>query len=671
MRPRRSRLRDAVVLIVTASLVLNFESPASTASPQSPSLPPAGSVTYSYDASGRLVGASEPGVGSVTHSYDAAGNLTATTPSTGADPQLTSVTPQHAPPGSIVTLRGANFSSTASDDQVSFGGTAATVGSAAAGSLTVTVPAAATSGPVSVTVGGVTATGPSFTVEPSAQAPTITGFSASQVNLGATLTVSGSHFDPNPARNVVQINQTRAPVTTASATSLTVTVPPAAAGSGKVTVSTPAGVATSAADLYVLPAALAANTFDAGQRITPSATVTLATAGPGHVALAVFDAPANGRLFVREGTSSVPSCNGTLTVYDPHGVSIGSDSCVWTKDYLDDLPLRTAGTYTVALSTNGSGGSVPVTLDLVPPDSTAAISTDGTPTTITTSVGQSAKLSFSGTANQRIFVKITGNTAEASSCAALTLQGPAGTVTTGSACSASSYIDTTTLPSDGGYSLTFNPGGTDAGSATIAIYTVPADSIIPVSADGTPTTVTTSIGQSANLTFSGTANQRVFVKVTGNTAEATSCVALALVNPSGSNVVTGSGCSASSYLDTTTLPSDGTYTFRFNPGGTDAGSATIAIYTVPADSIIPVSADGTPTTITTSIGQNGKLTFSGSTGQRIFVNITNSTARSSSCPVFTLLSPSGSTVVSKTSCSASDYLDTTSLPADGSYSLTF
>ena len=569
----------------------------------------------------------------------AAGNLTGTTPSTSTDPQLTSVTPQHAPPGSTVTLRGANFSSTASNDQVSFAGTAATVGSAAAGSLTVTVPAAATSGPVTVTVGGVTATGPGFTVDPSAQAPTISGFGPSQVTLGATLTISGSHFDPNPARNVVQINQTRAPVTAASATSLTVTVPQAAAGSGKVSVSTPAGVATSAADLFVLPAALATSTFDSGQRVTPSATVTMATTGSGHVALAVFDAPANGRLFLREGTSSVPSCNGTLTVYDPHGIAVGSDSCVWTRDYLDDLPLRTAGTYTLALSTNGSGGSVPVTLDLVPPDSSTPISADGTPTTVTTSVGQSAKLTFAGTANQRVFVKITGNTAEATSCAALTLQGPSGTVATGSACSASSYLDTTVLPDTGSYSLTFNPGGTDAGSATIAIYAVPADSSTAVNADGTPTTVTTSIGQSAKLTFSGTANQRVFVKVTGNTAEATSCAAIALVAPDGSSVVTGSGCSASSYIDTTVLPATGGYTLTFNPGGTDAGSATIAIYTVPADSSTAVNADGTATTVTTSIGQSANLTFTGTAGQRVFVNVTgiSASARIASCPTISLV----------------------------------
>jgi len=113
MLPRRrpARLRTAVALLVTASLLLNFESPVASASPQLPPLPPAGSVTYAYDAAGHLVGASEPGVGSVTHSYDAAGNLTASTPSTATAPQLMSVTPQHATPGSTVTRSSATRAS--------------------------------------------------------------------------------------------------------------------------------------------------------------------------------------------------------------------------------------------------------------------------------------------------------------------------------------------------------------------------------------------------------------------------------------------------------------------------------------------------------------------------------------------------------------------------------
>ncbi|HST46703.1 IPT/TIG domain-containing protein, partial [Jatrophihabitans sp.] len=599
MSPRRpvARLRDAVALLVTASLVLGFESPVASASL---ALPPAGPVTYSYDASGRLVGASEPGVGSVTHSYDAAGNMTATTPSTGTSPQVMSMTPQHATVGSTVVIRGANFSTTPSNNTVKFtSNKAATVTAATAGSLTVTVPSGATSGAVTVTVSKTTATGPSFTVDPSGQAPTITGFSASRVSLGATLTISGSHFDLNLARNVVQINQTRALVTAATATSLTVTVPQNAVGSGKVTVSTPTGVATSSTDLYVLPAGLTGNTLDTGQRVTLPATVTLATSGSGHVALAVFDASANSHLFVQEGTSGVPSCNGTLAIYDPHGVTIGSDSCVATNNYLDQL-LPTAGSYTVALSTNGSSGSLPVTLNLVV-DSTSSITTDGTPKTVTTGIGQSANLTFTATAGQRVYVSITGNTAHTTSCASVALLSPSRTsVTSTPVCSASATIDTTTLDQAGGYTLVFNPGGTDTGSATIAIYNVPPDAVTPVSADGSSHTVTTVLGQNADFTFTATAGQRVFVNISNGSYS--QCFSMLLRDPAGTSLNSVWYCGGANYIDTTALTAAGTYSVHVDPPGTVAGSVTVAINPVAADTSTAANADGTPTTVTTSLG---------------------------------------------------------------------
>ncbi|HST49687.1 IPT/TIG domain-containing protein, partial [Jatrophihabitans sp.] len=663
MSPRRpvARLRDAAVLIVVAGLVLNFESPATSAPLP---LPAAGSVTYSYDALGRLVGASEPGVGSVTHSYDAAGNLTATTPSTGTGPQLLSVTPQHATPGSTVTIRGANFSSTPSNDQVSFGAATAAVSSAAPGSLIVTVPSGAVSGPVTVTVGGVTATGPSFTVDPPGQAPTITGLSASQVGLGGILTISGSHFDPNPARDVVQINQTRAPVTAASASSLTVTVPQNAVGSGKVTLSTPAGSATSTADLYVLPAGLAASTLDTGQRVTLPGAVTLATSGSGHVALAVFDASANSHLFVQEGTSSVPSCNGTLAIYDPHGVTIGSDSCAATNNYLDQL-LPTAGSYTVALSTNGSGGSLPITLNLVV-DSTSPITTDGTPKTVTTGIGQSANLTFTATAGQRVYVSITGNTARATSCAIVTLLNPSRTSTAStSACSASAYIDTTTLTEAGSYTLVFNPGGTDTGSATVAVYTVPADAVVPVNADGSSHTVSTALGQAADFTFPATAGQRVLVGLSGGSYP--NCFSALLRNPAGAQLNTVWFCGAATYIDSTTLPAAGSYSVHLDPYGTDAGSVSVAIYTVAADSSTAVNADGSSHTVTTSLGQNADLTFTATAGQRVFVNVSGGSYPT--CFSVLLRNPAGAQLNAVWFCGAATYIDTTALPAAGSYSV--
>jgi hypothetical protein len=66
-----------------------------------------------------------------------------------------------------VTIRGQGFSPTASANAVQFNGTPATVTSATATTLVVTVPSGATTGPISVTVGGATASSDTnFTVLP-------------------------------------------------------------------------------------------------------------------------------------------------------------------------------------------------------------------------------------------------------------------------------------------------------------------------------------------------------------------------------------------------------------------------------------------------------------------------------------------------------------------------
>ncbi|HWP83074.1 MAG TPA: FG-GAP-like repeat-containing protein [Bacteroidota bacterium] len=85
------------------------------------------------------------------------GNILRSTPSTPSGaPSITSLTPTSGAVGTSVTISGTNFSATPSSNIVYFGAVRATVTSASATSLTVTVPTGATYAPVSVTVGGLT-----------------------------------------------------------------------------------------------------------------------------------------------------------------------------------------------------------------------------------------------------------------------------------------------------------------------------------------------------------------------------------------------------------------------------------------------------------------------------------------------------------------------------------
>jgi hypothetical protein len=80
---------------------------------------------------------------------------------------------------------------------------------------------------------------------------TIAGFNPTSGEITATVTITGSYFETNPADNVVKFNGIAATVTAATATELTVTVP-AGAATGKITVSVRDATATSATDFTVI-----------------------------------------------------------------------------------------------------------------------------------------------------------------------------------------------------------------------------------------------------------------------------------------------------------------------------------------------------------------------------------------------------------------------------------
>jgi len=78
-------------------------------------------------------------------------------------PTITSITPDSGSAGITVTINGAHFKTTTTDNTVKFNGTAATVQTATATTLTVLAPTSGTTGAVTVTTGDGTATGPVFT----------------------------------------------------------------------------------------------------------------------------------------------------------------------------------------------------------------------------------------------------------------------------------------------------------------------------------------------------------------------------------------------------------------------------------------------------------------------------------------------------------------------------
>jgi hypothetical protein len=137
-------------------------------------------------------------------------------------PTFTSFTPSSGAIGTTVTITGTNFT-TPFSNAVKFNGVTATITASTATSLTVTVPAGATTGLIEVTIGCNTVTSATnFTIT---VPPTVTSFTPTSGPISTTVTITGTNFSTTPANNIVYFGATRANVTAATSTQLTVTVP--------------------------------------------------------------------------------------------------------------------------------------------------------------------------------------------------------------------------------------------------------------------------------------------------------------------------------------------------------------------------------------------------------------------------------------------------------------
>ena len=169
-----------------------------------------------------------------------------------SDPTITSFTPNSGNVGTSVTITGTNFSSTIAENTVTFhNNKEAAVTNASSNSLTVTVPQGVETGKISVTVDGKTATSAdNFTVDVSD--PTITSFTPSSGNVGASVTITGTNFSSTIAENTVTFHDNKeATITNASTNSLTVTVPQCVI-TGKISVTVNGKTVTSANDFTVM-----------------------------------------------------------------------------------------------------------------------------------------------------------------------------------------------------------------------------------------------------------------------------------------------------------------------------------------------------------------------------------------------------------------------------------
>jgi gliding motility-associated-like protein len=119
--------------------------------------------------------------------------ITGDAPSGGlcvSGPSISNFTPPSGPVGTTVTINGTNFSTTPASNIVLFNGIAAAVSASTATSITVAVPAGATTGKISVTVDGITATSTNdFTVTTTGNQPPVISSTTASVPVNGIVTI--------------------------------------------------------------------------------------------------------------------------------------------------------------------------------------------------------------------------------------------------------------------------------------------------------------------------------------------------------------------------------------------------------------------------------------------------------------------------------------------------
>ncbi|UOQ74906.1 DUF7619 domain-containing protein [Hymenobacter cellulosilyticus] len=187
-----------------------------------------------------------------------------------ASPSITAMAPVQGRLGTLVTLTGRKFSPVAATNRVAFNGVAAQVQSATATTLTVRVPAGATTGAVTLTTadGGTRST--SFTVF---QPPTLSAVTPGEGKPGTVVVLTGTHFSAVAGQDTVTFNGVPARVLQATTGSLQVEVP-AGATLGKIKVRTLGGPVESAQPFMVWYPPTISNTQPGRARTGASVALT-------------------------------------------------------------------------------------------------------------------------------------------------------------------------------------------------------------------------------------------------------------------------------------------------------------------------------------------------------------------------------------------------------------
>jgi YD repeat-containing protein len=284
------------------------------------------------------------------------------------------------------------------------------------------------------------------------------------------------------------------------------------------------------------------------------------------------------------------SCVGTL--YDPTGAIVFTGEYGWCGSgatYIDTVTLGLTGYYDLYLDPQSTAtGNVSVSINNDQDVTTPTISIGGSQVTTTTTVaGQDVRLSFTPTTSQPRIAVLAGNVTNP--YAVLNLVTPAGSTValedepiTNSPSGLTFFLDTLAVNSGQVYQLWVEHSGTDIGKESLKIYSVPADISHPVTVGGAAYGFSTAVGQNANITFSISTSESVYIHWASGTYPSTLGCTMTVTGPSPSTSVVGSGnCATATGEVSLTGLAAGTYNILVNPLAQSTGGMSLTANTTP------------------------------------------------------------------------------------------
>jgi YD repeat-containing protein len=570
-------------------------------------------IKYLYDENGRLIAVVDDVTAAANnaaiYNYDAAGNITSIERVNGNTLRVLGFSPACGRPSSTVTINGIGMVADGSTTTVKFNnGTAVNPTALDDTRLTVTVPAGATTGLITVLVGATTDDSPQQFVV-GCDLPTISSVAPLTGLADAAVTITGTNFRTSPTENRVRFNGREAVVVGSPTTTSIGTKVPFGATSGKVTVATPYGQATSPADFIVPPPIfpeppLSSVALGSPTRVALGGSTTVSIATAGHVGMALFDGAAGGRVSLYADPATMTFANFPIVkIFAPNGALVFATANAGSgafHGWIDAITLPQDGTYSVVVIPKSPGltGSIAFTVynanDVVVP-----ITTDGTPTTATTtSPGQNARFTFNATAGYRVAVWIT-DPADANLNEIGAIAGPEGRAlkllrmdgsifagATGARINASSKraIEAVDLPADETYTILVDLKDRFVGNVTVRLFNPVDQHITIVKNAGTQTATLSTIGSNAFIHFHWeTAWDNATVRPFPNSFCQVQTLITFVNDATGANQIPGAHCPTSPAIWPSRDLVTGEYTITIDPPvspvdpGPHTGSITIQV----------------------------------------------------------------------------------------------